>query len=231
MSIEFKLVRSGKLLAPDQYTARVIARTAGLEQLIDRMMQHGSSVCRSDVISVLEDFFMTLENMLLEGWNVSTPGANYRVTVHGVFEGRSADFDPEKHRVTVQVAAGRRLRRAIRERATVVRQVQPAPAPVVVEYVDVASGAAHSALTPGGMGLVTGKLLKFDPADAAQGIFFVAADGTATRVELVAWRGVRKHIFQVPALRPGEYELQVRASFNGNGDVRVGALPDKLTVS
>jgi hypothetical protein len=65
----------------------------------------------------------------------------------------------------------------------------------------------------------------------AQGIFFVAADGTATRVASVAWNGVTKHIFLVPALTAGEYALQVRASFNSNGDVRVGELVDRLMVS
>jgi len=231
MSIEFKLVKSSKLLDPDQYTGRVMARTAGMEQLIDRMMQHGSSVVRSDVISVLEDFYMTLENMLLEGWTVITPGVIHRVTIRGVFEGRNAEFDPAQHQVTVQVTAGKRLRRAIRQRAQVERQVELPPVPIVVDYLDVDSGMVHSKVTPRGQGMVTGKLLKFDPADPAQGIFFVAADGSATRVEKVAWNGVRKHIFLVPLLAAGEYVLQVRASFNGNGDVRSGALVDKLVVS
>lgn len=47
----------------------------------------------------------------------------------------------------------------------------------------------------------------------------------------MAWNGVKKHIFLVPALAPGEYVLEVRASFNGNGEVRTGALADKLIVS
>jgi hypothetical protein len=231
MSIEFKLVRSSQLLDPDQYTARVITRTADLEQLVDRIMQHGSSVCRSDVVSVLEDYAMTLENMLLEGWTILTPIANYRLTMQGVFAGRGADFDPAQHQVAVQITVGRRLRRTIHQRVAVARRVEQVPEPVVVDYLDVATGAVHSTVTPGGQGIVTGKRLKFDAADAAQGVFFVAADGTAARVASVAWNGGKKHIFLVPALPAGEYELQVRASFNGNGDVRTGALADKLVVS
>jgi len=229
MSIEFKLVQGGPLLDPDQCTGRVIARTANMEQLVDRIMQHGSSVCRSDVLGVLEDYFMTLENMLLEGWTILTPSANYRLTIQGVFGGRLDDFDPARHRLMARITAGARLRRAIRQPPAVTRQIEPQPLPIVVDYLDVGTGAVHSTLTPGGQGLVTGKLLKFDAADAAQGIFFVAADGTATRVQSVAWNGERKHIFLVPALTPGEYELQVRASFGSN--VRTGALADKLTVS
>jgi hypothetical protein len=231
MSIEFKLVRGGHLLDPDQYLGRVIARTADLEQLVDRIMEHGSSVCRSDVLSVLEDYYQALENMLLDGWNVLTPGANYRLTIQGVFEGRGDEFDPARHQVTVQVAAGKRLRRSIPMRAQVERRLGKPPVPELSDYLDVTSGAVHSIVTPGGQGIVTGDKLKFDASDAAQGIFFVAADNTETRVESVAWNGIRKHIFLVPALSPGEYALQVRASFNDNGDVRTGALLDKLVVS
>jgi hypothetical protein len=169
--------------------------------------------------------------MLLEGWTILTPVVNYRLTMRGIFEGRNDDFDPNRHQVTVQATAGRRLRKTLRDRARVARQTTQQQVPVLVEYLDVASGAAHSVLTPGNQGIVIGKLLKFDAADAAQGIFFVATDGTATRVESVAWNGENKHIFLVPALPAGEYVLQVRASFNGNGDVRTGALEDKLVVS
>jgi hypothetical protein len=231
MSIEFKLVRGSHLLDPDQYLGRVIARTADLEQLVDRVMEHGSSVCRSDVLSVLEDYFAALENMLVEGWTVITPVAVYRVTMQGVFEGRLDDFDPERHQVTVQVATGRRLRQRVPARARVERRMGTPPVPKVAEYLDVTTGAVHSTVTPGGQGMIVGEHIKFDQSDAAQGIFFVAADATATRVESVAWNGIRKHIFLVPALAPGEYDLQVRASFNGNGDVRTGALLEKLTVA
>jgi hypothetical protein len=231
MSIEFKLVRGNPLLDPNQYLGRVIARTANLEQLVDRIMEHGSSVCRSDVLSVLEDYFQALENMLVEGWTVITPAAVYRVTIQGVFEGRLDEFDPARHQVTVQVTAGRRLRRCIHGQARVERRLGTPPVPQVAEYLDVTTGAVHSAVTPGGQGMIVGERIKFDPSDAAQGIFFVAADQTATRVQSVAWNGVRKHIFLVPALAPGEYVLQVRASFIGNGDVRTGALLDKLTVA
>jgi len=231
MSIEFKLVRGGHLLDPDQYLGRVIARTANLEQLVDRIMEHGSSVCRSDVLSVLEDYFQALENLLVDGWTVITPAAVYRVTMHGVFQGRLDEFDPERHRVTVQVSTGRRLRQRVPARARVERMLGMPPEPQVAEFLDVTSGAVHSTVTPGGEGMILGEHIKFDLSDAAQGIFFVAADQAETRVQSVAWNGVRKHIFLVPALAPGEYELQVRASFNGNGDVRTGALQEKLTVA
>jgi hypothetical protein len=40
-------------------------------------------------------------------------------------------------------------------------------------------------LPPGGMDQVVGHGLEFDPADANQGVFFVAEGGGATKVDVV----------------------------------------------
>jgi hypothetical protein len=233
MSIEYKLYKGSHLLEAHQYIARVQARTANLDQVVDRIIERGSTVGRADVASVLEDFFGAVESLLLDGWNVSTPGANYRVSVRGVFEGQGDSYDPSRHQITARASAGRRLRRTIPRHARVEKVVAARAIPIILEYVDVDSGETNETLTPGGQGRLVGKLVKFDQDDPAQGIFFVAADGSETRVESLAWNGSHKHIFLVPAtLSAGEYELQVRAAWNSAGDdVRSGALLEKLTVA
>jgi hypothetical protein len=82
------------------------------------------------------------------------------------------------------------------------------------------------------MGQVVGHRLKFDPEDAAQGIFFVADDGTETKVAVVGRNKPAELIFMVPGdLDAGEYTLEVRATLHGSNDVRVGALEAPLTVA
>jgi hypothetical protein len=86
--------------------------------------------------------------------------------------------------------------------------------------------------TPGGMGQIEGHRLKFDPTDAAQGIFFIAADGTETQVAIVGRNKPADLMFMVPdTLTAGEYTLEVRATIHGSTDVRTGALEAPLTVS
>jgi hypothetical protein len=232
MSIEYTLSKGSNLLEANQYVARVQARTAGLDQVVERIIERGSTVGRADVASVLEDFFGAVESLLLDGWNVNTPGSNYRVTVRGIFEGRGDGYDPARHQITARASIGKRIRGTIRSRARLEKVVAARAIPIVLEYVDVDSGETNAALTPGGQGRLVGKLVKFDQDDPAQGIFFVA-DGSETRVESVAWNGSHKHIFLVPAtLSAGEYELQVRAAWNSAGDdVRSGALLERLTVA
>lgn len=96
---------------------------------------------------------------------------------------------------------------------------------------DVSSDMHNGTLTPGGMGQIVGHRLKFDASDENQGIFFVAADGTATRVTVVGRNMPADLMFMVPdGLTAGEYTLEVRAAFASN-DVRSGALAVTLTVS
>jgi hypothetical protein len=81
------------------------------------------------------------------------------------------------------------------------------------------------------MGRLVGSRLKVDPDDPEQGIFFIAEDGRATRVEVIAKNVYSELIFLVPAnLSPGTYRLQVRALFN-QSDLRAGHLGQKLTIT
>ena len=106
------------------------------------------------------------------------------------------------------------------------------PRPNPVEFTDVNTGERDSLLTPGGMAQVVGHRLKFDPADAAQGISFVAEDGAETKVDVVGRNKPADLMFIVPqSLAPGDYTLEVRAVTHGSDEVRSGALDAVLTVA
>ncbi len=98
-------------------------------------------------------------------------------------------------------------------------------------YNDFNSGERDSVLTSGGMGQLTGHRLKFDPADVKQGIFFVAEDNSATKVEIVGRNKPGDLMFTVPELPSGDYRVEVRAIMSGGVQVRTGVLLATLTVS
>lgn len=233
MSINYVLLENNLTSDPDDYMAMVkTTGTAELEDVIERMIEQGSTVVKADILSVLEDYHSVIENMVLEGMNVNTPGANYSVSIRGTFEGQGDSFAPQRHQVRAAVNPGRRFRSAIEERAQPVKQEPVKPEPNPLEYIDLNSDARDSVLTPGGMGQVMGHRLKFDPEDDAQGIFFVADDGTETKATVVGRNKPADLMFMVPGdLDAGEYTLEVRAAVYGSDDVRVGALDDPLTVT
>ncbi len=233
MPINYVLFENNLTSDPDDYMALVQPTgTADLEAVIARMIQRGSTVVKADILSVLEDYHATIEDMVLEGMNVNTPGANYGASVKGVFDGQADSFDPSRHQLSPTASPGKRFRRAIRERGQAAKQEAVRPRPNPLEYTDVNSGQRNSVLTPGGMGRVVGHRLKFDPADANQGVFFVAEGGGAVRVDVVGGNKPGELMFLAPAvMASGDYTLEVRATIRGSEDVRTGTLDATLTVS
>jgi len=233
MTIDYVLFENHLTSDPDDYMAMVQPKgTAELEDIIERMIAQGSTVVKADILSVLEDYHSAIESMVLEGMNVNTPGANYKVIIKGVFNGNTDAYDPSRHQVRAAVSPGKRFRKAIEERAQLVKQEAQKPKPNLLAYIDLNTSARNSVLTPGGMGQIVGHRLKFDPADADQGIFFIAADSTETQVAIVGRNKPAGLMFMVPdTLTAGNYTVEVRAILPNRSDLRVGALNDPLTVA
>lgn len=231
MPIQYVLHENNLTSAPGDYAAMVQpSASAELEDVIERVIEGGSTISRPDIFGVLEDFVRAIENMVLEGISVNTPLANFGVSIKGVFDGQADSYDPSRHQVTATVTPGKRLRAAVRKRAQVVKGEALKPRPNPLEYTDLNSGERNSVLTPGGLGQVIGHRLKFDPTDANQGIFFVG-DAGATRAEVVGRNKPGELMFIVPAgLASGDYTLEVRAIVYSE-EVRSGALAATLSVT
>lgn len=231
MTINYVLRENRLTSEPDDYMAMVIStRTVELQGVVDRMVERGSTVTKADILSVLEDFERALEGLLLEGVNVNLPFANFSSSIKGVFDSASDSFDATRHQVVPVVNPGRELRAVYRQGVSVQKQETVAVAPSLIDFIDLNTNERNSVLTPGGLGQISGNRLKFDPSDEQQGIFFVAADGTQTRVSVVGQNKPSTLIFLIPPeLASGEYRLEVRAAMGL--EVRTGSLKQVLSVA
>jgi hypothetical protein len=231
MPIHYTLVENKLPNNPHPYRAAVSPLdTVEFEDIIQYIVELETTVGESDIRSVLTDFIKVVARLVLQGMNVNTPVANFRTSIRGGFERKGDSFDPSRHRVMARVNPGRLLNKLVLEQARVVKDSAVEPKPAPEEYYDVNSGELNNTLTPGGLGQVTGKLLKFDPVDPQQGIFFVAADASDTMVEFVGRNKPSELSFIVPSLPPGVYHLEVRAIPYDTGEVRTGTLSKPLTV-
>ena len=153
--------------------------------------------------------------------------------IKGVFTGATDSFDPARHRVDVGANPGGELRDAVRVAATVekVEAVKPAPNPI--EYRDIDSEETNDTITPDNIGQLSGNRLKFDPAEADEGLFFVATVGGETKVSTVQKNKPSQLVFLIPPLADGTYHLEVRArmaSGTSARQLRIGRLDATLTV-
>ena len=231
MSISYVLYENNLTSDPNDYIARV--RPVGaidLNGVIERMMQRGSTITKADALAVLQEYHLAIETLLLEGFTVQTPSANYGVSIKGTFDGQTDSFDASRHHVEGTLNVGRELRRMLREKAQVQKQESAKPHPTPLQYSDLNSGERNSILTAGGMGQIVGHRLKFDATNPQLGIFFIASDGTASRVDVVGRNKPAELMFLVPtSLTSGDYTLEVRALFGS--EIRRGILSTSLTVA
>ena len=232
MSISYKLYKNHLTNGADNYRAMVrFAGSIDLNGVIDRMMARGSTITRADALAVLEDYHETIAELVLQGFKVITPTANYGLSVKGNFTGQSDGYDPSRHRPAAQVNPGAHFRQAVESRAHLQKQEATLPHPRLLEYTNLNNGDGNQALTPGGMARLSGYRLKFDPADPEQGLFLMAADQSTIRVEVIGRNTPNELIFMTPSgLAPGQYTLMVRVRF-GQNSVRIGLFEGMLTVT
>lgn len=218
---------------PRDYMARVVSSgTVRLETLVDDIMKRGTTVTRPDILAVLDAYHDVIIDRLLEGQRVSTPTANYGISIEGVFDGVSDEFDPSRHVVDGTLSSGALLRNRIRTRSQLDKHETRIPEPNPAEYMDFASETKDSIVTPGGPGQLNGHRLKFDADDPQQGVFFIASDDNEAQATMIMQNKPANLMFMVPdTLVAGDYTLEVRAAMSEAGALRSGALRHTLTVT
>ena len=91
----------------------------------------------------------------------------------------------------------------------------------------------NDTVTVGNIGQLSGSRLKFDPAEADEGLYFTADAGGETKVTAVQKNKPAHLVFLIPTLAAGTFHLEVRAR-TGIGtsarELRVGRLDAPLTV-
>jgi hypothetical protein len=185
----------------------------GREAVIEQMLKQGSTITRADILAVLENHDRAIIELVLAGFKVRTELVIYGAGIKGNFDGPDDTFSPACHQLRPRVSPGPHLRRAMRREGRAVKQESGPTGPHLETYLDVNSGSHNGQVTRGGMAHLSGYRLKFNPADPNQGIFFVAADGSSTRVEVIGKNKPGEVTFLVPAtLNPGSYTLMVQAA-------------------
>lgn len=215
--IRYRIVQSKLSANPTGYAAQVQSRgVVELDEIAEEIAALGTTVSKPDVLNVIQHYDSIVAKLLARGETVLTPAARYRVSMRGTFTDEGDSYDPSRHRLVVRISPGPVLAEALRD-VQVERYVPDPAVPNPLTYIDTATGERNGVVTPGWEGRVVGRRLQFDPADPEQGIFYIAADGSETRVEAVGWNKGRHLMFIVPALAAGDYGLEVRVLMGSRG--------------
>lgn len=204
---------------PDDCMAQVQdVRSYSEDEIIDLMLKRGTTLSKADITAALQVYNEVVAEAVADGCAVNTPIFSTSFSISGVFNTMADSFDKTRHTISVNVNAGA----ALREAAKNVRPEKTeaaATGPYITEAADIVSGAVNSTLTAGGILRLTGSRLKFDAADAEQGVFLVPADGgEAVKCGVVAENKPARVMVMVPAdVKSGAYSVEVRTKVHGNG--------------
>ena len=221
--------------APDDFMAQVQdVRSYTLDEIIDAMMQKGSTLTRADVAAVLQIYGEVCASVIADGAALNTPLMNTSLSISGVFNGASDAFDKKRHTVNLNITAGTALKAAL-GKIKCEKTGTASTDPYINEVKDVVSGKVNEVLTKGGVVQITGSRLKFDQKDSSQGIFFVPETGTPVRAAVIAENKPARLMAIIPAdLAAGTYYIEVRSKHSGGGKplkaVKAGRFAKPLTV-
>ena len=221
--------------APDDYMAQVAdVRSYTLDEIIDLMMDKGTTLTRADVAATLQVYGEVCSSLIKDGAALNTPLMNTALSISGVFNGANDAFDKKRHTVNLNITAGILLRDVL-PKIKCEKTEAASTDPYITEVADIVSGKVNEVLTKGGVVQLTGSRLKFKADDTAQGIFFVPETGNPVRASVIAENKPARLMAIIPADLPaGTYYIEVRSKHSGGGKplkaVKAGRFAKPLTV-
>lgn len=232
MAIKFYLQPNPITPDPNDQSARVLAnQTLDQEALVALVLKRGTLVTETDLRAVLTIFFDEVSSQIADGNTVLLPLVNIRPSIKGVFTNVTDTFDDRRHTKKASLSAGTLLVKKMAE-AKVEKVTGYQPSPELLEYFDINTQTNGSMVTPHGIGRIIGSELKFNANNDAEGLFFIAANGTETKVTVFATRSEGLLLFNIPdGLTAGSYSLELRKGYGAAANIRKGVLNDALTVA
>lgn len=214
------------------------AMSLSLEDLVDRMAGAPNAMERPRLFAAASLLMEAVTQALSQGEQVNLPICRLRPAIRGTFNSLEDTFSPDRHDVTVVVAAGSELKKRL-AKASVEREPDgrgtDRPQPKALRRVpegDHQDDIVH----PGDVMEIVGRRLKFDPAGPDEGLFLqplsedaTAQSGPPIGIPRVIKRTEQRLMFQVPDAPPGRYQCLVRRRFGRHGNhLREALVPGVL---
>ena len=214
-------VKTGPKTLTKEDTAREIKRT-------------GSELKLPTILSVTSQDSDIILEALLNGDSVTTDLCQFSPRILGAFENSDAQFDPAIHKLTFDIVPTKKLRDALKN-VKVINMGTKADVARIRLVTDTLTGLFDGSITASEDIMITGNNIKITGDEAVVGVFFVAGDGTTTKVtRRLTQNDPSKVIARVPALADGSYTLRIVTQFSQSSttlkEARTLEYPTKLVV-
>jgi hypothetical protein len=206
-------------LKPGAYYARVVGgRRVGLDEMIAHVVAKtalSAADMRGAVLALNEEITAVLaagDVAVIDGLGT------FRLSLSGSFDSPEALVTRENAQPNIVIQRDKRMLSAVLALAEYARTIAAAKSPVINRFYDVAT-RAFDCYTPGSVVRLKGKHLKFDPAQADEGVF--VSDGLAeTRLTLYSELTSRRIDALLPPDLHGPLTVIVRTRYAPGGELR-----------
>lgn len=206
----------------NDYMAEVstMKNTLRNEDIAQRIVDKGSEIKYDTLVSVFNQQDRLIREALQDGYSVLTGTCQFTPRVTGSWEGASALFNPEKHKVTLDIIPSAEMREALSHVGVEVLTVKDSGATIGL-VTDTATGLTNGSMTVGDDILIEGDKIRVVGEAEGVGVFFVDSAGKATKVARRFTQNDPKAVLaRVPAgLADGNYTLRIVTQYSNGTTV------------
>ena len=152
------------------------------EDIAEIITKERSEFRKETIMSILNMRDKAVKELIEQGVSFMDGLVQISPRVSGVWETENSAYDEKVHKRTVDLIPTADLRTALDEIGVKVLGAKEETARIT-EITDTATGLKDGTLTIGDDIIIEGEKIKVDEKDAAQGVFFKAADGTEYKTE------------------------------------------------
>lgn len=146
--LQYGLIENVLTPTPDDCTAvPQNVRPYTMDEILDMMMEHGTTITRIDVKAVLQLYKEVVVSLVTDAPTVNTKLMNVAPSISGVFNNTADVFDASRHRINVNLTPGKALTEA-RARISVQKAQMVGTAPYITEVNDAATGDYYVEVRP-----------------------------------------------------------------------------------
>jgi hypothetical protein len=201
----------------DDYAAHTHpSASLDIEAVISRMLQRGTLLTRTDILAVWNNLCETIKDIHLEGNTVNLPLFNTSFSISGVFDSPLDVFDPNRHKLNINVTKGAILRDA-EKNIHVEKTNVPSPNPQIQEVKDSISGTVNERFTSGGVVEIRGYNLRIDGDNPKCGLWFIDDNGNEIKAETIIENKPSRILAMIPNLTVSNYQVKVVTQYKGSG--------------
>lgn len=209
-------------------------KTLHNEDIAKEIKRTGSEFKYETILSIVTQHNGIIADYLMDGQSVMTDLCLFSPRILGAFPTSKAEFDPNVNKLTFDIVLSKEMRERLKKVKTINRGMKPDVAEIGL-VTDTSTGISGDHITPSEDIQIDGSRIKVVGEDAGIGVFFIAEDGTETKVTRRLTRNDPSCLIaRVPALADGKYTLRIVTKYSQSNSLlkepRVLEYANKLQV-